>query len=92
MDGIDTMKELLAICPDSDAVIFTGFDNSEDGIRAYDAGASRYLSKTAESRELIFVLNDLARSRREKTENKWRMVFSDMMETALHQTDFRTTA
>jgi len=92
MDGIDVMKELLAACPDSDAVIFTGFDNSEDGIRAYDAGASRYLSKTAESRELIFVLNDLARSRREKTENKWRMVFSDMMETALHQTDFRATA
>lgn len=92
MDGIDVMKELLAICPGSDAVIFTGFDNSEDGIRAYDAGASRYLSKTAEPRELIFVLNDLARLRREKIENKWRMVFSDMMETALHQSDFRTTA
>lgn len=92
MDGIDTMKELLAICPDSDAVIFTGFDNSEDGIRAYDAGASRYLSKTAESKELIFVLKDLARSRREKIENKWRMVFSEMMETTLHQGDFRDTA
>jgi GAF domain-containing protein/ActR/RegA family two-component response regulator len=92
MDGIDTMKELLAISPDSDAVIFTGFENPEDGIRAYDAGASRYLSKTAEPRELIFVLNDLARSRREKTENKWRMVFSEMMETALHKNDFRNTA
>jgi DNA-binding response OmpR family regulator len=92
MDGIDVMKELLAIRPSSDAIIFTGFDNPEDGIRAYDAGASRYLSKTSESRELIFVLNDLARSRREKTENKWRAVFSEMMETALHQSDFRSTA
>ena len=92
MDGIDTMKELLIINPGADAVIFTGFDNSEDGVRAYDAGASRYLSKTAEPRELIFVLNDLARSRREKTENKWRMVFSEMMETTLHQSDFRNTA
>jgi signal transduction histidine kinase/ActR/RegA family two-component response regulator len=92
MDGIDVMKELLTICPDSDAVIFTGFDNSEDGIRAYDAGASRYLSKTAEPRELIFVLNDLARSRREKVENKWRVIFSEMMETALHYNEFNDVA
>jgi GAF domain-containing protein/DNA-binding NarL/FixJ family response regulator len=92
MDGIDTMKGLLALCPDSDTVIFTGFDNPEDKIRAYDAGASRYLPKTAESRELILVLKDLARSRREKIENEWRMVFSEMMETALHQSDFKSTA
>jgi GAF domain-containing protein len=92
MDGIATMRELLAISPDSDAVILTGFDNSEDGIRAYDAGAARYLSKTAEPRELIFVLNDLARSRREKIENKWRMVFSEMMETALQHNKFKDVA
>jgi GAF domain-containing protein/ActR/RegA family two-component response regulator len=92
MDGIATMKELLAISPGSDAVIFTGFDNSEDGVRAYDAGASRYLSKTAEPRELIFVLNDLARSRREKVENKWRVIFSEMMETALHHNKFTDVA
>jgi DNA-binding response OmpR family regulator len=52
MDGINTMKELLAMSPSSDAVILTDFDNSEDGVRAYDAGASRYLSKTAEGIDL----------------------------------------
>lgn len=62
MDGIQTMKELLGIHPDADTVIFTGFDTPEDGMRAYEAGASRYLPKPFESRELEFVLKELARS------------------------------
>ncbi len=67
-DGIDTMKELLEVGSDSDAIIFDGFENSEDRIRAYEAGAKRYLSKTSELREILFVLKDVAQSRRKKIE------------------------
>lgn len=64
LDGIQTMKELLAINASADAIIFTGFENPEDGIRAYAEGASRYLPKTFDPEELAFVLKDLAHSRR----------------------------
>ncbi|HRQ25221.1 MAG TPA: GAF domain-containing protein, partial [Anaerolineales bacterium] len=44
--------------------IFTGYDTPEDGLRAYEAGASRYLPKPFESRELEIVLKELERSRK----------------------------
>lgn len=64
MDGIQTMKELAAVNSDADTIIFTGFDTPEDGLRAYEAGASRYLPKPFEAKELEFVLKELARSRK----------------------------
>ncbi|MBL8100993.1 MAG: response regulator [Anaerolineales bacterium] len=68
MDGIQTMKELLAVSPDADAIIFTGFDTPQDGIRAYEEGASRYLPKPFEPRELGFILKELSRSRKVRLE------------------------
>lgn len=62
MDGIQTMQELLTIHPNADTIIFTGYDTPEDGLRAYKAGASRYLPKPFDSRELEFVLRELERS------------------------------
>ena len=64
MDGIQTMKELLTIHSDADSIIFTGYDTPEDGLRAYEAGASRYLPKPFEPAELEFVLKELMRSRK----------------------------
>ena len=63
MDGIQVMGELLDIYADADAVIFTGYDTPEDGVRAYKAGASRYIPKPFESKELEFILKELNRSR-----------------------------
>jgi len=68
MDGIQTMKELLAINPDADAIIFTGFETPQDGMRAYEEGASRYLPKPFEPRELEFILKELSRSRKVRLE------------------------
>jgi DNA-binding NtrC family response regulator len=68
MDGIQTMKELLAISPDADTIIFTGFETPQDGMRAYEEGASRYLPKPFEPRELEFVLKELSRSRKVRLE------------------------
>lgn len=63
-DGIQIMKEMLAIHSDADTIIFTGYDTPEDGLRAYEAGASRYLPKPFEPAELEFVLKELMRSRK----------------------------
>lgn len=68
MDGIQTMKELLAINPDADAIIFTGFETLQDGMRAYEGGASRYLPKPFEPKELAFILKELSLSRKIKLE------------------------
>jgi K+-sensing histidine kinase KdpD len=68
MDGIQAMKELLAISPDADTIIFTGFETPQDGMRAYEEGASRYLPKPFEPRELAFILKDLSRSRKVRLE------------------------
>lgn len=91
-DGIAAMGELKLVSPDSDAIIFTGLDDPEVGVRAYRAGAFRYLTKPIEPEELSFVLKALMQSRREVVENKWRKIFSEMMETALHRSDFTDVA
>src|SRR5512147_378938 len=62
-DGIEAMGDLRKVSPSSAAIIFTGIDDPEVGIRAYEAGAFRYLTKPIEPRELTFVLNALMRSR-----------------------------
>ena len=33
-DGIEVMQELRAISPDSDAIIFTGIEDTDSGVRA----------------------------------------------------------
>ncbi len=91
-NGIEAMGELRKISPSSDAIIFTGIEDPEVGIRAYRAGAFRYLTKPIEVEELTFVLKALMRSRREEVENKWRKIFSEMMETALHHSSFTDVA
>ena len=91
-DGIEAMGELKMVSPDSSAIIFTEIKDPEVGIQAYRAGAFRYLTKPIEAEELTFVLNALMRTRREEVENKWRMIFSEMMETALRQSTFMATA
>lgn len=68
MDGIQTMKELLAIRSEADAIILTGFETPQDGMRAYEEGASRYLPKPFEPKELAFILKDLSRSRKVRLE------------------------
>lgn len=91
-DGIAAMGDLRKVSPSSDAIIFTGIEDPEVGIRAYRAGAFRYLTKPIEVEELTFVLNALMRSRREDVENKWRRVFSEMVEAALQRNSFGDVA
>ncbi|MFZ5910873.1 MAG: GAF domain-containing protein [Chloroflexota bacterium] len=88
-DGIQVMQELRAISPDSDAIIFTGDEDLESGVRAYEAGAFRYLSKLFENRELLFLLRSLKQYRHERREHGWQKIFTAMMEEALRKDSFQ---
>ncbi len=87
-DGIDAMKELRRISPDSDAIIFTGYGDLDSGLKAYRAGAFRYLPKPFENPELLFLLETLKEWRKAQQEHGWQKVFSRMMESALKQVTF----
>ena len=87
-DGIEVMQELRAISPDTDTIIFTGFEDLENGMRAYEAGAFRYLSKPFENRELLFLLKSLKQWRKEQREHGWQKVFTSMMEESLQKSSF----
>lgn len=95
MDGIQTMQELLTFHQDADTIIFTGYDTPEDGLRAYKAGASRYLPKPFDSQELEFVLKELARSQKVRiSENRQRRQFevaTKITEAVGTSTDLETT-
>src|SRR5512145_2564042 len=53
-DGIAVFQELRRISPGTEGIIFTGIDDGEIGLRAYQAGAHRYLSKPFKTTELIW--------------------------------------
>lgn len=75
-DGIDAIKELLVLSQNTDAVVINGFDNSEDRIRAYEAGAKRYLLQMCEPREILIVLNELAQMQRKKQELEYKSILA----------------
>ncbi|GAB4503346.1 MAG: hypothetical protein Fur0043_03380 [Anaerolineales bacterium] len=88
-DGIEVMQELFAISPDSDAIVFTGVEDLDSGVRAYEAGAFRYLSKLFDQRELLFLLKSVKQYRRERREHGWQKIFTRMMEDALQKESFQ---
>jgi GAF domain-containing protein len=91
-DGIEFMQELRAASPDTDAIIFTGLEDSTQGVRAYEAGAFRYLYKPFENEELLYLLKAVKQKRKEEQEHDWQKLFTSMMEEALHKTTFLEVA
>lgn len=95
VDGIQAMKELLAIHADADTVIFTGYDTPEDGLRAYEEGAKRYLPKPFKPRELELVLKELARSQKvrinEARQKRQFKVATDIAEAVGASLDLEST-
>lgn len=77
VDGVTLMQELRRSSPRSDAIIFTGYDDSETGLRAFDAGAYRYLTKPFDLRELYYVLRGLQQSRRVRHERDWLQILTE---------------
>ncbi len=91
-DGIEVFKELRAISPDSDGIIFTGYEDPESGLLAYEAGAFRYLPKTADNREILFVFRALRQWRKEQREHDWQKIFSEVLEASIRERDFHSVA
>src|SRR5438094_663972 len=58
-DGIAVLQDLLRLSPRSEAIVFTRVGDEEAGMRAYRAGAYRYLHKPVRPQELVSILRSL---------------------------------
>jgi GAF domain-containing protein len=79
-DGIDVFQALRCTSPDTEAIIFTGIDDPDTGLRAYQYGAYRYLPKPFDTRELIWILRSLCKWRDTRYERDWLKVLNEVAE------------
>jgi GAF domain-containing protein len=91
-DGIEVLQDLRRLSPESDAIIFTGYGDPKDGLRAYEQGAFRYISKPFPNEELLFLLKSVKQWRKETREHVWQKIFSQTMEETLHKKAFHDVA
>ena len=70
-DGITVMEQLCAFNPRADAIIFTGLNDLESGLRAIQSGAYRFLTKPFDTEELIWILRTVVEHQRMKYERDW---------------------
>lgn len=68
MTGIDVLRHLKQVAPDTDAVIMTGFATQETTVEAMRLGAADYLNKPCRLAEIQALLIRLAERRRLKNE------------------------
>ncbi|NTW02268.1 MAG: GAF domain-containing protein, partial [Oscillochloris sp.] len=81
-DGIDVLEELQQRSPSSQAIIFTEAGNEESGLRAYLAGAYRYLHKPFKHEELVLVLKSLWAMIQVQRERDWLRVHAEIAEAS----------
>jgi DNA-binding NarL/FixJ family response regulator len=53
LDGVETLRQLQAVCPDVRAIVFTAFDTDERIVGAVQAGAKGYLLKGVPRNEIF---------------------------------------
>jgi GAF domain-containing protein/ActR/RegA family two-component response regulator len=78
VDGITLMQELKNHSLNTDAIILTGYDDPDSGLRAFEAGANRYLTKPFDSRELVYILRALERERGIRVERTWYQILTEI--------------
>ena len=59
-DGIETMSVIIREYPHIDVIILTGWGESDDGLRALQAGAYRYIAKGVEQVEIDILIRSIA--------------------------------
>jgi DNA-binding NarL/FixJ family response regulator len=59
MDGVECVKQLVALTPDVMVVMLTAYDNTEAIFRSLEAGACGYLQKPVTGRELVAAAKDV---------------------------------
>lgn len=63
-DGLDTLKELKYLSPDSKVLVFTMYPEEQYAVRVIKAGAYGYLNKESETEELITAIRRVAQGRK----------------------------
>lgn len=59
MDGVECVKQLVALMPEVMVVMLTAYDNTDAIFRSLEAGACGYLHKPATGRELVAAAKDV---------------------------------
>ena len=59
MDGIDCTAQLKAICPETQVIIVTVYEDNESIFRALQAGACGYMLKRASSAEILDAISEV---------------------------------
>jgi GAF domain-containing protein/FixJ family two-component response regulator len=63
-DGIETMKEVKQLFPGIETIIITGFGGAQEGVRAMNEGAYRYVLKPFQKEELVVYIHHAAERRK----------------------------
>lgn len=83
-DGITVMQQLRALNPQADAIIFTGLNDLESGLRAIRAGAYRFLTKPFDTEELIWILRTVLEHQQTQEERDWLRILNGISEKIQH--------
>ena len=59
MDGVECVKQLVALMPEVMVVMLTAYDNTDSIFRSLEAGACGYLHKPVTGRELVAAAKDV---------------------------------
>lgn len=91
-DGITVMQELRRLSPETSSIIFTGLNERETGLRAYQAGAYSYLPKNFDLEELIWILQAFQQSRNVQRERELLKTLNDIAGQALRALSIQEVA
>lgn len=78
MNGLELLEWLHQHDPHVDSVLFTGADDEEIGMRAYAAGAFRYLVRPFNPDELIWIVNSISQRRTTRYERNWLATLNEI--------------
>jgi GAF domain-containing protein/DNA-binding response OmpR family regulator len=92
MDGLAAMQAIQQRSPGVDSILFTGFEDQETGLRAYEAGAFRYVAKPFEPIELVWIVRLLLQRRSANYERNWLRTLSDVADATQKGTSLREVA
>lgn len=92
LNGIEVLRSLHNASPESESIIITGWEDSEDSLKAQKAGAYRYLPKSVISEELIPLLKMVMKDRKIAIERQQLKTFNEIAEKALRCKSFLETA
>ncbi|NWF93113.1 MAG: sigma-54-dependent Fis family transcriptional regulator [Syntrophaceae bacterium] len=69
MDGVQVLKEVKAMVPETQVIMITAYGSIDSAVRAMKAGASDYLTKPFAMDELLLIIKRLVRIKQLEEEN-----------------------